>query len=98
MTQVNTTKKKKIAHRRITFHLKAQPGSKVYIAGDFNDWDPKARRMKDKNSDGNYTTTMLLKPGEYQYKFIIDGHWSIDPECDEWVPNTMGSINSVIRL
>src|SRR6056297_2395313 len=98
MTQTKTMKKKQVTRRRVTFRLKAEPGSEVYIAGDFNNWDPSARKLKDKNGDGNFATTMLLQPGEYQYKFVIDGHWSIDPECDEWVPNAMGSLNSLIRL
>ena len=95
-TQVKN--KTKTTRKRVTFQLKAQPGSEVFVAGDFNDWDPKARRLKDKDDSGVYATTMLLKPGEYQYKFVINGHWGIDPECEEWVPNSMGSLNSVIKL
>lgn len=91
-------KKKKTTRRRVTFQLKAQPGSEVFVAGDFNNWDPQARRMKDKDGSGVYTATMLLEPGEYQYKFVVDGHWTIDPECEEWVPNSMGSLNSLIRI
>ncbi len=94
MAQVKT----KTSKKRITFRFQAQPGSDVHVAGDFNDWDPSARRMKDKDNSGNYATTMLLPPGEYQYKFVIDGHWSIDPNCDEWVPNAMGSLNSVLKI
>ena len=94
MTQVKT----KTTRKRVTFHLEAQPGSDVYIAGDFNDWDPSARRMKDPDKSGNYSTTMLLPRGEYQYKFVIDGHWSIDPNCEEWIPNEMGSLNSVLKI
>ena len=94
MTQVKT----KIAKKRVTFRLKTEPGSEVYIAGDFNNWDPSARQLKDKFDDGNFSATMLLNPGEYQYKFVINGHWSIDPDCEEWVPNNMGTLNSLIRI
>ncbi len=95
-TPTKTKTSTKVARKRVTFRLKAQPGSDVYLAGDFNNWDPTSRKMKDKDHSGNYTLTMLLKPGEYQYKFIIDGHWSIDPECEDWVPNSMGSLNSLM--
>jgi 5'-AMP-activated protein kinase regulatory beta subunit len=95
---MSTQTKSKTSRKRITFRLKAQPGSEVYIAGDFNNWDPSARRMKETDGNGNFSATMLLKPGEYQYKYIVNGQWSIDPECEEWIPNSMGSLNSVIRV
>jgi 5'-AMP-activated protein kinase regulatory beta subunit len=84
--------------KRVTFVCKAEPGSEVYLAGDFNDWDPEKRRLFDKEGDGRFTTTMLLPAGTYEYKFIINGQWSIDPECEEWVPNKMGSLNSIVRI
>ena len=97
-----TTKKKKTnantGRKRVTFVCKADPGSEVYLAGNFNGWNPVKRKMTDKESNGNFTTTMILPPGEYEYKFIINGHWSIDPECEEWVPNKMGTLNSVIKI
>lgn len=84
--------------KRITFHCNAEPGSEVYVAGDFNEWNPEKRKLSDKEGNGHFTTTMFLSPGTYEYKFIINGQWSIDPECEEWVPNKMGSLNSVIRI
>jgi 5'-AMP-activated protein kinase regulatory beta subunit len=84
--------------KRVTFVCKAEPGSDVYLAGDFNNWNPEKRRLSDKEGDGRFTTTMLLPAGTYEYKFIINGQWSIDPECEEWVPNKMGSLNSIVRI
>ncbi|MEF8985059.1 MAG: glycogen-binding domain-containing protein [Bacteroidales bacterium] len=84
--------------KRITFICKADPGSEVYVAGDFNDWKPDKRRLSDKDGNGRFTTTMLLPPGTYEYKFIINGQWSIDSECEEWMPNKMGTLNSVIEI
>ena len=84
--------------KRITFFCKAQPGSEVYLAGDFNNWDPGARKMSDKENNGIFSATLMLMPGEYEYKFIINGNWSIDSECEEWVPNSMGSLNSLRKI
>lgn len=97
-----TTKKKKTSantgRKRVTFYCAAEAGSEVYLAGSFNGWNPTKRKMADKENNGNFTTTMMLSPGEYEYKFIINGHWSIDPECEDWVPNSVGSLNSVIKV
>ena len=84
--------------KRVTFVCKAVPGSEVYVAGDFNEWNPEKRKLSDKEGHGRFTTTMLLPVGTYEYKFIINGQWSIDPECEEWVPNKMGSLNSVVII
>jgi 1,4-alpha-glucan branching enzyme len=84
--------------KRITFYCKADPGSEVYLAGDFNGWDPYARRMTDKEKKGIFTTTMMLHPGTYEYKFVVNGYWSVDYECGEWVPNGKGSLNSLLYV
>ncbi|HEX4143870.1 MAG TPA: redoxin domain-containing protein [Pirellulales bacterium] len=52
----------------------------VYLAGSFNDWKPDGQRMDGPDADGRYTTRVRVKPGDYQYKFVLDGkHWRADP-------------------
>ena len=70
----------------------------VFLAGNFNNWDPTAKQMTDKKNDGLFTTTISLVPGEYQYKFIINGTWCADPECADWVQNEHGTLNSIRRV
>ena len=92
MTKTATTTRK-----RVTFEVKAEPGSKVYVAGDFNKWEPK-KKLTSKNNNGVFRGTMLLdRQKQYEYKFVINGKWSVDPNCDEWVPNALGSLNSVLK-
>ncbi len=83
---------------RVTFAVRAEVGSTVYIAGSFNDWDPASKKLVDKTGDGYYTIAMTLAPGAYEYKFVINGTWCADPECAEWVQNDMGTLNSVKRI
>ncbi len=83
---------------RVTFSVRAEKGSRVFLAGSFNNWDPAAKEMFDKNGDGAYTTTISLAPGSYQYKFVIDGTWCADPECADWVQNEHGTLNSVKQV
>jgi len=82
--------------RRVKFQLQAEPGCEVYLAGTFNSWNPRKNKMKYAN--GMYTTTLTLEPGRYEYKFVIDGVWCVDPACTEWAPNGLGSLNSVITV
>jgi len=81
--------------QRVTFSVHAKPGSEVFLAGAFNDWNPSAKRMIDKQGDGLYAVTLTLAKGTYEYKFVIDGTWCADPECPDWVPNDHGTLNSV---
>lgn len=84
--------------QRVTFSVHAKPGSEVFLAGAFNDWNPSAKRMVDKKGDGLYTIILSLAKGSYEYKFVIDGTWCADPECPDWVPNDHGTLNSVKRV
>jgi hypothetical protein len=34
--------------QRVTFSVRAKEGSKVFVAGSFNDWDPTAKQLVDK--------------------------------------------------
>lgn len=88
-TQKPTTK-------AVTFTVHAEKGKAVYVAGEFNDWDPTAKKMAFKA--GVYTATVKLAPGDYQYKFVIDGTWCADPENVNAVANDQGTFNSVITV
>jgi 1,4-alpha-glucan branching enzyme len=68
----------------------------VFLVGDFNNWDTKSDRLAKKK--GCFQKTMRLAPGEYQYKFFIDGEWHCDPAAPKQVPNRFGTLNSVIRV
>jgi len=74
------------------------PVKEVYLVGSLNDWNQKANRMW-KNDKGFYSTTLLLKPGEYQYKFVVDGsHWITDDNAESFFEDGFGGKNSVILV
>ena len=70
---------------------------KVYLVGDFNNWDPTHRKMT-RAKDGSFRSRMRLNPGEYGYKFVADGVWVADGSGDAQVPNCYGTFNSVVRV
>lgn len=72
------------------------PGEVAYLVGDFNGWDPQATRML--RNGVSFQKRMRLAPGRYEYKFIVDGQWRIDPYATEQRPNEYGSLNSVVRV
>ena len=87
---------RKSTAKAVKFTVHADKGKAVYVAGDFNGWDPTAKKMAFK--DGVYTATVKLAPGKYEYKFVIDGAWCTDPENVESNKNEMGTYNSVITV
>ena len=86
----------KVATKAVTFTVHADKGKAVYVAGEFNKWDPTAKKMTFKA--GVYSATLKLAAGSYQYKFVIDGTWCADPENANSVPNDQGTFNSVITV
>ena len=89
----------KSAEKSVTFTVRAESGKAVYLAGSFNNWDPQGTRMVDKDGNGLYSVSVTLAPGIYEYKFVINGVWTLDPDPDrDWTQNGLGTLNSVLRV
>ena len=88
----------KPAKKAVTFTVHAEKGKSVYLAGCFNEWSTTAKKMAYKARSGIYAATVRLAPGEYQYKFVIDGTWCADPENESSIKNDQGTFNSVITV
>ncbi|OQW30086.1 MAG: hypothetical protein A4E19_11060 [Nitrospira sp. SG-bin1] len=76
-----------------------QPGAhSVSVAGDFNGWNP-AQTPLQKSDGGMWTATIPLKPGRYQYMFVIDGkQWMADPLASEETTDGFGAQNAVLDV
>lgn len=85
------------SHSEVTFQIEAEEGSQVYVAGTFNCWNPKEHQLTP-DDNGAYCTTLRLPKGTHQYKFVINDVWCVDPGCEDWTPNGVGSLNSVLSL
>lgn len=81
---------------KITFR---RPGARsVSLAGDFNGWDVAAHPMSYDPERQEWSITLALEPGRYEYKFFVDGHdWWNDPNAPK-VPNVWGSENSYVDV
>lgn len=82
--------------KRVKFQIQSEEGSEVCVAGSFNGWNPAKNKMT--CDEGMFSTSILLPKGRHEYKFVVNGVWCVDPECSEWAPNGLGSLNSVVTV
>jgi 1,4-alpha-glucan branching enzyme len=81
----------------VTFSLEAPEAQAVYLCGDFNQWSPTSLRMIRHGASSYWEKRLILAPGPYQYKFVVDGEWVHDPKASKNVPNHHGSLNSIVE-
>ncbi len=65
---------------------KPEPGTKpkrVFVAGKFNGWSEAANPLKDDDGDGTWQAEVIVDPGEWPYKLVVDGSWILDPANPE---------------
>ena len=70
---------------------------KVQLAGSFTQWKPVEMEKNSAATDEKWALKLDLSPGEYEFKFVVDGNWV----CDELLPtktNEEGSKNNVIKV
>jgi len=83
--------------RRVTFRLAAPDAAEVSLGGSFNNWNGSKHLLK-KKPGGFWEKTLMLPPGRYEYKFVIDGNWCLDPANRQNCDNSFGTCNSVIEV
>lgn len=76
-----------------------QPSAQsVSVAGDFNEWNPTKTKLE-RADGGMWTVTLPLKPGRYEYMFVIDGkQWIADPLATEEAIDGFGAQNAVLDV
>ncbi len=89
--------KHKIKRRRWTFTLEASEAKEVFLMGNFNNWSPKKHPMQ-RDENGMWNKAVMLSPGNYEYKFLVDGQWREDPRNDQTCPNCFGTQNNLLNL
>jgi 1,4-alpha-glucan branching enzyme len=91
------TTKEKIKKKRITFTLNNPNAEEVVLVGDFNNWNNKKDQMK-KYEAGVWKKMVMIPPGRYEYKFLVDGQWMLDPNNDQKCSNCFGSYNNILII
>ncbi len=80
---------------RIVLQNKSK-SNQVVITGSFNNWSTEGIPMK-RTAEG-WEVKLILKPGKYYYKFIIDGYWSYDQGNNLREDDGYGNYNSVFYV
>ena len=83
--------------RKVVLRLFGYEGRNVQLAGDFNDWIPD-NGVITRHVDGVVEKIVMLMPGTYQYRYVVDGEWQEDPSNPEVVENFSGGYNSILHV
>jgi 1,4-alpha-glucan branching enzyme len=83
----------------VQFVCFAPKAHRVVIVGDFNDWSVSADPMYDREEKGIWSITLPLRPGRYEYKFLVDGdRWIPDAGNPRKIKDGFGADNSVVEV
>jgi hypothetical protein len=66
--------------------------TRVEVAGDFSGWLP----VPLYRSEGGFLRHVVIPPGRYQYRFIVDGEWTLDPSNNVTENSPTGRTNNVL--
>jgi 1,4-alpha-glucan branching enzyme len=91
------TKASPTAGSRVSLEFVKPDARQVFVAGSFNQWKPESTPLV-RAADGRWTGEVAVKPGRYEYLFVVDGNWLPDPKAMEAVQNPFGGTNSVMQV
>lgn len=87
---------KKMA-KPVPFSLFAQQAKRVFLTGDFNDWDSTAHPME-RQPDGAWRLEVPLNHGHHHYLFVVDGKPMLDPRAHGVARDHQGRKVSVVAV
>jgi 1,4-alpha-glucan branching enzyme len=84
-----------LEEQEIDFTVLAPEAREVSVVGCFNAWRPNATPLKNTGA-GEWAVRLMLRSGQYEYRFAVDGRWIEDPQASQHVANPFGEFNSVL--
>ncbi len=84
-------------HVRVRFQLPSCIwADRIFLVGDFNNWDQKATPLRQERS-GNWMVTLDLPEGQrFEFCYLIDGNWQTDYNADGFAANKQGIQYSLV--
>ena len=92
-SQINSNTRKKV-----NFSVSLPQAKKVQLIGDFIDWDENKAINLNSSVNGVWFTQIKLKPGNYEYLFLVDDAPITDPSNPRKSPNSFGGENSTLTV
>ncbi len=83
----------------VRFSIYIPDAKNVSMVGDFNNWQTEDITLTEREKKGIWTVDIYLKPGRYNYMFLVDGQrWVTDPNADTLIDDGFGNKNAVIKV
>lgn len=83
--------------KQTEFSPEAWSAKSVLLAADFTEWEQFPIQMA-RAENGVWRVAVPLASGNYSYRFIVDGQWCDDPNCDYRIPNPFGTANDTRKV
>jgi 1,4-alpha-glucan branching enzyme len=83
--------------KRICLELYAPEARVVFVAGSFNGWQQSSMPLQ-KQAGDRWVVELMLDPGKYEYRFVVDGEWTDDPLSSAYVSNPFDGLNGVLLV
>jgi hypothetical protein len=91
----NTGDKPQLVTHQFTYYQKGLQS--ISLVGGFNDWDSDSTMMTEV-SPGVWTVSLVLRPGVYEYQFILNGKQRVTDPTMPQTSSDFGSPNSVVTV
>jgi hypothetical protein len=95
LVPVANTGEEPLVLQQFTFYQKGLQS--ISVVGQFNDWDADSTALKEV-SPGVWTVSVALRPGVYEYQFILNGQQRVTDPTMPKTSNDFGSPNSVVTV
>ncbi len=80
----------------VQFSIDSPDAREVRVTGEFTNWSREGIPLERDAADGVWKAVVDIRPGEYEYRFIVDGVWVRDPGNKDYVRNEFGQENSLL--
>ncbi len=97
LTPVANTGEERIVLQDVTLSIYMPKAKTVGVMAAFNDWDAKRSPMT-RGADGNWTITLRLPPGSYEYQFLTNGDTRMTDPTAPATDSEFGEANSVLTV
>lgn len=87
------------ARRYVVQFTHVNPGARqVYVSGSFNNWQKDKVQLSRVSEQGVWVGTLILPPGVYEYMFVVDGEWVVDPLARRYMEDGFGRKNALLYV
>lgn len=97
LTQVANTGDERVVLQDVSLSVYLPKAKSVGVMGAFNDWDA-SRSPMTRGADGNWTITLHLPPGSYEYQYLTNGGTRMTDPLAPATDSEFGEANSVLTV